>query len=166
MDKLKLIALDAEDLAVLSAHVQDAVLKVADMTFQPQAKRFVGLVRRFDWTAPPAQGTAKAQPLRRQTALRFERVLAARHQGIDLKARAEVLSLLAIQFAAKAPDDPAGTVTLVFAGGGAIQLDVECIEAELRDLGPMWRAKSRPQHPEPAGTPPNPAKGDKVSGEG
>ena len=78
-------------------------------------------------------------------------MLAAQHQGIDLGRPGEVLSLLAIQFAQRAPDDPAGTATLTFAGGGAIRLEVECLEIELRDLGPAWRAGSRPEHPDEGG---------------
>ncbi len=146
MNTLKLIAFDEEDLAVVSAHVQDAVLKVGDMTFQPRAKRFVILLRRFDW-AELASSKGKARH-RRQAALRFERVLAASHQGIDRQATGTVLSLLAIQFNQARPDDPAGSITLTFAGGGAVRLDVECIEAELRDLGPRWRARSSPEHPD------------------
>lgn len=161
MDKLKLIAFDAEDLAVVSAHTQDAVLKVADMAYQRQERRFVALLRRYDWAQEATGG--KVRPVRRQTALRFERVLAVRYQGLDLKARGEVLSLLAIQFAPKAADDPAGDVTLVFAGGGAIKLDVECIEAELRDLGPKWQARSRPRHPDQPDAP-APASGPKKPG--
>jgi hypothetical protein len=145
MDKLKLIAFDAEDLAVVSAHVQDAVLKTGDMVWQPKDRRFVALVRRFDWAN--AGGPRRAQ-LRRQSALRFERVLGVKHLGLDLSKPAEVLSLLALQFAGRGADDPAGTLTLTFAGGAAVRLDVECIEAELRDLGPAWRARSRPRHPE------------------
>ena len=49
MDKLKLIAFDAADLGVLSAHAQDAVLKVADMAFLPAEKRFAAILNRFDW---------------------------------------------------------------------------------------------------------------------
>lgn len=146
MDKLKLIAFDAEDLAVVSAHLQDAVLKVADMAYQPRAKRFAAVLRRFDWPASLKGG--KVVPVRRQAALRFERVMAAKLTGFDLKRRSDVLSLLALQFEAKGADDPAGAVTLVFSGGGAVRLEVECIEAELRDLGPQWRARTKPKHPD------------------
>ena len=145
MPDLKLIALDAEDLGVISAHLQDAILKVGDMTFQPSEKRFAAVVRRFDWGQ--ALDTGKAAFERRQTAVRFERVLGAKIAGLDLKKTAEVLELLAVTFEASAADDPAGVVTLIFAGGGAVRLEVECIEAELKDLGPAWRAKSRPNHP-------------------
>lgn len=145
MSELKLIAFDAEDLAVVSAHVQDAVLQVGEMAYLPAAKRFAAVLKRFDWEKAIANGAGSFE--RCQCALRFERVLAAKVSGIDLTRKSEVLSLLALQFEAAGPDDPAGSVTLVFAGGAAVRLDVECIEAELKDLGPAWRARGRPQHP-------------------
>lgn len=162
MSDLKLVALDAEDLAVLSAHLQDAVVKVADMAYLPRERRFAALANRFDWTtaveAPAkAEDTAKTakrgkQPfVRRRSAIRFERVMAARVQGIDLKQKSRVLSLLAIQFEGKGAEDPAGAITLVFAGGSAIRLEVECIEAELSDLGAAWATKSKPRHPDQDG---------------
>jgi hypothetical protein len=147
MDSLKLIALDAEDLKVVSAHLQDAVLKVADMAFVPRERRFAAILNRFDWTSVLAGGKATA-PTRRQTALRFERVLGAQVSGIDLKAGQEVLELLALQFEPVAAEDPQGYLTLVFAGGGAVRLHVECIEAEMTDLGPAWQARAVPRHPD------------------
>ena len=145
MTDLKLIALDAEDLAVLSAHLQDAVLKVQDMAWLQRERRFAALVSRFDWAAALSAGKRARKPQRRRAALRFERVTAARLQGIEPKAKDQVLVLLAIVFEAGAAS-PGGTVTLQFAGGAAIRLDVECIEAELRDLGAAWAARSRPDH--------------------
>lgn len=80
-------------------------------------------------------------------------MLAAQLSGLDLGAKREVLSLLAVQFDPLAADDPQGHVTLVFAGGGAVRLKVECVEAELKDLGPAWMARAKPAHPdEDAGT--------------
>lgn len=146
MTPLKLIALDHDDLQIISAHLQDAVVKVGEMTYLPRQKRFAMIVNRFDWQHAITAGEQKKTSDRRlRTALRFERVLAAKVQGIDLKAKASVLSLLAIGFEV-GPVPPAGAVTLVFAGGGAIRLDIECIEAELSDLGAAWRTKRRPQH--------------------
>lgn len=146
MDQLKLIVFDAEDLSVVSAHLQDAVMRVGDMTFRPNEKRFAAIVSRFDW-AGAHSGGARTN-IRRQAALRFERVLAARTTGVDLKQPGEVLALLAVAFeGAAGPDEPAGTVTLTFAGQAAVQLDVECLEGELRDLGPAWKARSQPAHP-------------------
>jgi hypothetical protein len=150
MPDLKLIALDAEDLAVISAHLQDAVLKVGDLVYLPKEKRFAGVANRFDWADALKGGKDRNAFARRRTALRFERVLGAKVSGIDLKNGGAVLSLLAISFEPK--EVPGGDVVLQFAEGRAIRLQVEVIEAELKDLGPVWQAKSRPQHPDdPAG---------------
>jgi hypothetical protein len=147
MPDLKLIALDAEDLAVISANLQDAVLKIGDLAFLPRQKRFAAMANRFDWVDAIEQGAGgERRYARRRAALRFERVLSAQVHGIDLKSKSAVTSLLAISF--EPLDPPGGLVILQFADGGAIRLNVECIEAELRDLGPAWPATSRPQHPE------------------
>lgn len=144
--ELKLIAMDDQDLQVISAHLQDAVLKVSDIAYLPQEHRFAALVNRFNWTTALGTATSSEPLTRHRSAVRIERITAARTQSIDLSAKDQVLSLLAIQFEQLREDDPAGQMTLVFAGGGAIQLDVECIEVELRDLGGAWATKSRPDH--------------------
>jgi hypothetical protein len=150
MAELKLIAFDADDLAVISAHLQDAVLKVGDIAYLPRERRFAAVGNRFDWADALTDGKAKTRDyVRRQMALRFERVLGAQLQGIDPKKEGVVLSLLAIAFEpAEASEDPGGHVTLNFADGAAIRLAVECIEAEMKDLGPAWRAKAMPRHPD------------------
>ena len=136
--ELKLIALDAEDLAVVSAHLQDAVGKVGDMAYLPREMRFAMLVNRFDWTAEERQN------LRCRTALRFERVLGARARGIDLVDKDAVVNLLAVEF--DEIEAPGGVVTLYFSGDAAIELAVEVLEGELADLGPQWQARHRPHH--------------------
>ena len=143
MPELKLIAFDAEDLSVLSANLQDAVLRIDDVAYLPREKRFAAIANRFDWTsAEQSQGTYA----RRRAAVRFERVLGAQLHGIDLANKGSVLALLAISF--EPTEAPEGHVILHFADGAAIRLHVECIEAELKDLGPVWQAKSRPHHPD------------------
>jgi DUF2948 family protein len=147
MPDLKLIALDADDLAVISAHLQDAVVKVGDLAFLPREKRFAAVANRFDWMdAIEKDGARDKRYARRRAALRFERVLSAQVQGLDLKNKGAVAELLAIRF--EPGDPPQGRVIVDFAGGGAIRLHVECIEAELRDLGPVWQSKSKPEHPD------------------
>ena len=140
MTDLKLIAVDTEDLEVVSAHVQDAVLKVEDMGYAAEDRRFALLINRFDWTT--AKGRGKGE--RKRAALRFEHVTAARTAGFNINAREGVLELLAIRF--EETDKPAGTITLDFAGGGTVALDVECLEARLHDLGAAWAAKAVPVH--------------------
>src|SRR5690606_1935040 len=118
-DALKFIVLDPEDLAVVSAHVQDAVVKVADVIWRPQEKRLVMGLNRFDWEA--AQDAAP-QYRRRRAALRFERVLGCKCKSVDPSGKDAVLNLLAVEFTET--DAPAGFVTLIFSGGGALRLDV------------------------------------------
>ena len=149
MPELKLIAFDADDLAVISAQLQDAVLKVADIAYLPRERRFAAVGNRFDWADALQDGRGKPEYVRRHTALRFEGVLGAKVQGIDLDRKDAVLSLLAIAFEPdERPESPGGHVMLSFADGATIRLQVECIEAELKDLGPAWRAKSMPRHPD------------------
>lgn len=140
MELLKLAALDAEDLAILSAHLQDAVLLPQDLAYLAPSHRFVLVGRRFDWSAPEGEA-----PRRRLTGLHFERVMSVRARGITPGSTSdEPLNLLAVTFEPK--EEPSGTITLVFAGKVAIQLDVECIEARLKDLGPVWEVEGRPDH--------------------
>lgn len=144
MTDLKLIALDAEDLAVLSAHLQDAVVRVPDITFLKAEKRFAALANRFDWE----ESAASDAPIRRRCGIRFERVFGAKVNGFQPGQQDAVLSLLSLTFQETEP--PAGLVTLTFSGGAAIQLHVECIEGELKDLGAAWETKSRPDHNDPS----------------
>ena len=131
MDRLKLIALDREDIEVVSAHLQDAVVKAADIRWRPAEKRLVVALNRFDWEA--ANGAAP-QFRRRRAALRFERVSACKCRNCTPVEKDQVLNLLAVSF--EETDQPAGVVTLMFSGGAALRLEVECLEAELADLGP------------------------------
>ncbi|MER9239088.1 DUF2948 family protein [Mesorhizobium sp. M0633] len=142
MNGLKLVALDDQDLSIISAHVQDAVMKVSDLEYLPSVKRFVLTMNRFVWEAK--SGFLRQHNERRQAVLHFDRVLGAKTGGIARDKPDEVLSLLAISFLAL--DKPAGIVELIFSGGGAIMLDVECIEARLADVGGAWEATSRPVH--------------------
>ena len=127
----KLIALDADDLAVISAHVQDAAVRVADIIWRQGEKRLVIGMSRIDWDQS-IEG--EVTPRRLLAALRFDRVLACKSRDIDLEAADFGLELLGIEF--HAADAPSGSAVLIFADGGALRLDVECLEVELADLGP------------------------------
>jgi hypothetical protein len=144
-DELKLVALDRDDIEVVSAHVQDAVVKVGDIFWQPREHRFVIALNRFDWMSAVEAKPNDATDYRRcRTALRFERVNACRCRNIDQTAKDARLNLLAVEFAES--DAPAGVVSLIFSGGGVIRLDVECLEAELADLGEVSTAALCPDH--------------------
>jgi hypothetical protein len=141
MDLLKLVALDRDDMEVVSAHLQDAVLKAADIHWRTAEKRVVVGLNRFDWEA--ANGAAP-QFRRRRAALRFDRVSACRCRNLDAVHKDQVLNLLAVEF--EPTDQPGGVVTFTFSGGGALRLEVECLEVELADLGPCWGTGCCPEH--------------------
>jgi Protein of unknown function (DUF2948) len=141
MTLLKLAALDEDDLKVVSACVQDAVLKIGEISFTPNKKRLVLPLNRFAWEK---DGKRLEVPERRRSALHFDRVLQVKSSSIDRKDASGILSVLALQFTSD--DRPAGTLEIIFAGGATMRLTVECIEAQLADLGPVWAAKAKPKH--------------------
>ncbi|WP_164938321.1 DUF2948 family protein [Bradyrhizobium guangzhouense] len=132
--QLKLIALDADDLAVISAHVQDARVQPSDIIWRQGEKRLVVGMSRLDWEQTLAGETT---PRRLVSALRFDRVLACKSRNIDLAAPDKILDLVGIEFHPQdgRNEEPGGSALLLFAQGGAIRLDVECLECELTDLG-------------------------------
>ena len=138
MPDLKLLALDSEDLEIISATTQDAVVRVGDMGFAMADKRFALLMNRFAW-----EEDGKTRQ-RKRAALHFDRVSDVKVTGIDTTAVDGVLELLAIRFTIT--DDPSGLVDLDFAGGGTVRLSVEVLEARLQDLGAAWAAKATPEH--------------------
>jgi hypothetical protein len=141
MEPVKFIALDNDDLEVVSAHVQDALVRVADVLWRPQEHRLVVALNRFDWLGAN-EGAGSYHRCR--SALRFERVTSCKCRSVDPAGRDAVLNLLAVEFTPT--DGPAGFITLTFSGGGVLRLDVECLECELADLGPTWDAKCCPGH--------------------
>ena len=129
--QLKLIALDEDDLAVISTHVQDAHVRISDIVWRQAEKRLVIGMSRLDWEQTLC---GDAAPRRLVAALRFDRVLACKSRNIDLAGRDARLELIGIEF--HPDDDPAGSAMLLFSGGKALRLGVECLECELTDLGP------------------------------
>jgi len=145
MSDLKLIALDDEDLSIIAAHLQDAVLRIEDMAYLKAERRFAIVLNRFDWSDATKASNRSERFVRRRSGVRFEHVTSAQVQGLDLAKKDQVLSLLTLTFEA-GHEPPHGTVTLTFAGGGAVRLAVECIEAALTDLGAAWATSRKPEH--------------------
>jgi Protein of unknown function (DUF2948) len=128
--QLKLIALDADDLAVISTHVQDARVQTSDIIWRQGEKRLLVGMSRLDWEQTLSGETA---PRRLVAVLRFDRVLSCKSRNIDLGAPETALELLGIEF--HPVEAPGGSAVLLFSQGGALRLDVECLECELTDLG-------------------------------
>ena len=165
--RLKLRARDPEDLRVLSACLQDALVPLADIAYLKPEQRFVLVVNRFMWESAPEEAElsaaveTKAEPvaeddarfedaegaappyLRVNAGLTFDRVRAVRFRGFDARKRDEILNLLNIEA------DPQA-ITLSFSGGGAIRLEVSKILCHLEDVGQPWPTRWRPHHEDPA----------------
>ncbi len=140
-----LAAEDADDLEIVSAKLQDAVARVKDLVWLPKSRRFAALFNRFKWEAAERKA-GKGDNLRVRAGLHFDGVLSVKAHRLNRGDPQAVVSLLAIRFAPKTPDDPGGLVELLFAGGGAIRLEVEYIDASMSDLGGEWAARGRPAH--------------------
>lgn len=142
MIRLKLAAADAEDLEIVSARLQDAVLKLKNVSWQPKKRRFAAVVNRLQWES--------GGKTRVRAGLHFDGVLKVQSQKVKLGADEAVVSLLAVRFTPNTGEDPGGVIELVLAGGGAFRLTVECIDAELADMTSAWAARGRPDHEDPA----------------
>lgn len=143
---LRLKALDAEDLTVVSAAVQDAVFPIGEMRWQKDKRRFGLLLNRFRWEDAEAAKRADRPVERVQSVLAIEDVRKVVSQGIDRGEKDMVLSLLSVAF--EPGEDGTGRVVLTLAGDGAIGVDVEALEVTLRDVTRPYRAVSGkiPEH--------------------
>jgi hypothetical protein len=140
MSGLKLLAQDAEDVKIISAHLQDAVMRVGDLAYLPKQHRFAALLNRFCWEDCGDNKTG----VRVLCGLHFDGVLKVQSQHVRQDDPNAVIDLLAINFTPE--QDGAGTIDLMLAGGGRIRLSVECIAATLRDMTEPRPAVSRPAH--------------------
>jgi len=135
---LNLGALDADDLQVISSLAQDAVFPMTEMKWDRVARRFALLVNRFRWEDA---GQGRHAPERVQAVLFFDHVLSVASQGIDRSDKDTILSLLSVTF--EPGEDAAGQILLTLAGDGAIRLQVEALEAGLRDVTRPYVAPSK-----------------------
>lgn len=138
---LRLMAGDKEDLDVLSACLQDAVAKLGDFAFLPDERRFALVANRFLWEC----AGGRVGPFARVRAgVHFDDVKAAKFLHLRANAKDAVVELLALRF--EAGEDGAGEIVFDFAGGGAIRLEVESINAYMSDISEPWRTRAKPKH--------------------
>ncbi len=134
VEPLRLLAEDADDLHIISAALQDAILRPVDIVWEPSSRRVTLKLSRFCWECG---GT------RVMAAMQFGDVIAVKSRRLP-RLPESALELLAMEFA---PDEaPGGRVILMFAGGGDLRIDVECLDAVLTDLSERWPAKLAPSH--------------------
>jgi len=137
---LAIRAEDADDLRILAALVQDAVLTVADMAHDGKARRFSLLLTRFRWEDAEAARQEQRPFERVRSLLVISDALRVRHDGIDRSDPGTVMSLLDVAW--QPGEDGTGIVTLTFAGDGTLAIDAECLCVDLRDVTRPHRAVS------------------------
>ncbi len=142
MAGLKLRAADAEDIAVISAILQDSLVTIAEMAYLPEEQRFVLVANRFRWEPPSSTAAAKAE--RVLTGFCVDGVKAVSRRGFSPRESDRILSLLAVRL-----DDQGDAPALIldFAGGSSVRLEVDQIMCHLDDLGEPWPTRWRPKHP-------------------
>lgn len=141
---LRLTAVDASDLPVVSALVQDAVGKVANVRYAPGRRRFSLMLYRFRWEDEPRAKRERRPMERVAAALTVDDVLGASVSGLDPQDGEAVFNLLTLNF--EPGEDGAGVLVVACSGGATIRLSVECVNLALVDLTRPWEAKSTPRH--------------------
>lgn len=136
-EPLKLYARDVDDLQVISACLQDAVGQIGDLAYLPDERRFVMLANRYCWEQARAA-------MRVRAAVQIAGVTGIQYRKLNRQRADAVISLLSVQF--EPGEAPSGIVSLIFAGGGEIRLEVEACEAILEDITAPWAARSQPAH--------------------
>jgi hypothetical protein len=132
---------DAEDLAVISAVVQDALVSVKDLTYERDAKRFTLVANRFRWEGKPNGADREPTYERMLCALTFQKVEGVSYRGFRRRDDGRILSLLAMRAGEKA-----GTIDLEFSGDAALRLDVGAIRVFATDVGEAWPTAWQPDH--------------------
>lgn len=138
---LHLRAIDGDDLNVISALVQDAVLPVTEMKWDTGHRRFAVLVNRFRWEDIDAARQRSRAYERVQSILVVEDVMSVSSQGFDRGDKDLVLSILSLSF--EPSEDGAGRIELTLAGDGGIALRVEALDVTLKDVTRPYLAPSR-----------------------
>jgi hypothetical protein len=139
---LRLLARDTDDIKVLAACLQDAVVLVREMRFLPGERRFVMVANRFRWEDAGRERTAEGTPVyeRVHCGVCFENVTAVRQRGLDQTRPGQIAALLTIEAGE-------GAVELTFSGSATVRLEVDRLLCHVRDINEPWPTQWRPAHP-------------------
>ena len=135
---LRLIAEDEDGLQVISAAMQDAVLKAENLKFDRKRRRFTLEVNRYRWEAPKEKARVRSL-------LAIDSVLGARTRAVTKADPDMVMSVLNLSFAS-ANEPPGGTLSILFSGDGELALDVEAMDVTLLDSVYEWSTRKAPDH--------------------
>ena len=137
-ERLKLRAIDDEDLAVLAAFLQDSIACVGEMAYLPEARQFVLVVSRFCWERAVRDNTERLYE-RVECAITLEGVDEPQFRGFRLRERSRLMPLLTLGWYE-------GAVMLTFGGGAALRLKAAKLDLRMEDFGPCWPTRYKPEH--------------------
>ena len=141
---LKLIARTVEDLRVVSAHLQDAIVNINDIANLKKNKILLLQLNRFMWEDVEKGLFRRNKRIR--TILKFENVINVRSRNINLAGKDKFLDFLTIE--TNQMIDNNYEMKILFAGNSIVKVNAEVIEVTLDDQGEAWDTKNKPKHKE------------------
>ncbi len=150
MSNLRLKAEDTEDLQVIAAYLQDAVVLVKDIAYLPTTRRLALVANRFCWEDEMGDVPAGRTHKRARAGFHINNVENVRSRNIEQSRQDGVLNLLTVGF--EESEAPSGSVVLTFSGDGEIRVDVEALEAHMADMGRTWETSNLPSHDQQTGS--------------
>ena len=139
---LKLIAHSEEDLRVISAHLQDAIVSTKDIAHLKSNRIFLMQLNRFMWEDIEKGVFRKNKRIR--TFLKFDNVLKVSSKNVKQKNTSRFLDFLTIE--SNLLPDKSYEIKLIFSGDSVIKIKAEVIDVTLDDQGSPWESKTQPKH--------------------
>ena len=139
---LKLLAVSDEDLRVVAAHLQDAIVSVQDIASLKKNRIFLIQLNRFMWEDVEKGVFRKNKRIR--TVLKFDNVISVLSKNINIKKNKFFLDFLTIE--SSLLPDKSYEIKLIFSGDAVIKIKTEVIDVTLDDQGSPWESKTKPKH--------------------
>jgi len=138
---LKLLATSNEDLKVIAAHLQDAIISTSDIANLKKNRIVLMELNRFMWEDVEKGVFRKNKRIR--TILKFDNVINVYSKNISQRKK-EFLDFLTIE--SNILPDKSYEMKIIFSGNSAIKIYAEIIDVTLDDQGIPWDTKIKPKH--------------------
>ena len=152
-DPLKLIAVEADEVEILSAATEGLITSAGEMSYLKSARAFALIGSRFKWEDAAAADRSGGPWHRIRSGLYIGDVTSVRTTGISRQKPTEVLELL--NLSTHVGNDLETEITLNFAGGGTLRISAECVNVTLTDTGEAWETDKKPSHDDTPTAPQN-----------
>jgi len=140
MKQLKLIAKDLEDLQILASHLQDSIVPLMSMTYDPETQTFRAIANRFCWEHDELEFEGDSLYHRVHSGIEIHHVTRVQHKGLDRTNDNRSYNLLTVH------GNESGALRLVFSGGPELRLEIDTLHVHLGDLEHPWPTRKKPKH--------------------